>query len=51
MTSQSRDMQDDDFSNPGFLWVDAGEELWGKVNGSNGSAKNPTKQLQIPSII
>ena len=38
MTSQSRDMQDDDFSNPGFLWVDAGEGLWGKVNGSKGKS-------------
>ena len=38
MTSQSRDMQDDDFSNPGFLWVDVGEDLWGKVNGSKGKS-------------
>ena len=38
MTSQSRDMQDDDFSNPGFLWVDIGEGLWNKVNGSKGKS-------------
>ena len=38
MTSQSRDMQDDDFSNPGFLWIDHGEELWSKVNGSKGKS-------------
>jgi len=38
MTSQTRDMQDDDFSNPGFLWVDHGESLWSKVNGSKGKS-------------
>ncbi|MBT7268831.1 MAG: hypothetical protein HN884_18290, partial [Rhodospirillaceae bacterium] len=25
MTSQTRDMQDDDFGNPAFVWVDTGE--------------------------
>jgi sulfur-oxidizing protein SoxA len=38
MTSQSRDMQDDDFANPGFVWVDSGESLWNKPNGSKGKS-------------
>ena len=38
MTKQTRDMQDDDFSNPAFLWVDAGEAFWNKVQGSKGKS-------------
>jgi sulfur-oxidizing protein SoxA len=38
MTSQTRDMQDDDFANPGFVWVDTGESLWNKVNGTAGKS-------------
>jgi len=34
MTSLTRDMQDDDFANPAFLWVDAGEEFWNKKQGT-----------------
>jgi len=38
MTAQTRDMQDDDFANPAFVWVDAGEEQWNKVEGSEGKS-------------
>ena len=38
MTSQTRDMQDDDFGNPAFVWVDTGEALWNKVNGTAGKS-------------
>jgi sulfur-oxidizing protein SoxA len=38
MTSQTRDMQDDDFANPGFVWIDTGEELWSKPMGSKGKS-------------
>lgn len=38
MTSQTRDMQDDDFANPAFVWVDTGEALWSKVNGTAGKS-------------
>jgi hypothetical protein len=31
-------MQDDDFANPAFLWVDYGTELWEDVNGAAGKA-------------
>lgn len=35
---ETRAMQDDDFNNPGFLWVEKGEKLWNKVDGSAGKA-------------
>ncbi|MAF49987.1 MAG: sulfur oxidation c-type cytochrome SoxA [Rhodospirillales bacterium] len=38
MTSQTRDMQDDDFASPAFVWVDIGEESWNKVEGSAGKS-------------
>lgn len=38
MTSTTRDMQDDDFANPGFVWMDVGEEAWNKVEGSLGKS-------------
>ncbi len=30
---ETQAMQDDDFVNPGFLWVDQGEDLWSEVDG------------------
>ncbi len=30
---ETRAMQDDDFTNPGFLWVERGTTLWNKVEG------------------
>ena len=38
MTSQTRDMQDDDFENPAFVLVDTGESLWNKVMGTKGKS-------------
>jgi sulfur-oxidizing protein SoxA len=35
---QTRAMQDDDFTNPGFLWVDKGKALWSKVDGTLGKS-------------
>jgi sulfur-oxidizing protein SoxA len=35
---QTRAMQDDDFSNPGFLWVDKGKTLFNTVEGSAGKS-------------
>lgn len=37
-TPQTRAMQDDDFNNPGFLWVDKGKALWNAVDGSAGKS-------------
>ena len=31
-------LQDDDFDNPAFIWVDAGEELWSTVDGAEGKS-------------
>lgn len=33
-TPQTRAIQDDDFQNPGFLWIDKGKTLWNTVDGS-----------------
>ena len=38
LTTDTRDIQDDDFSNPAFVWVDTGEELWSKVDGKAGKS-------------
>ncbi len=34
----TRQLQQDDFDNPGFLWVDKGEDLWNKVEGKAGKS-------------
>ena len=35
---ETRALQDDDFDNPAFLWIDQGEALWSKVEGGAGKA-------------
>ena len=37
-TQQTRAIQDDDFQNPGFLWIDKGKTLWNAVDGSGGKS-------------
>lgn len=37
-TKETRAMQDDDFANPSYIWMDQGEELWSKVEGSAGKS-------------
>jgi len=37
-SKSTRALQQDDFDNPGFLWVDKGEELWNKVDGKAGKS-------------
>ena len=37
-TPETQAIQDDDFANPSFLWVDYGAELWEDVNGEAGKA-------------
>ena len=37
-TPETRALQDDDFENPGFLWVDQGAELWETAEGEAGKA-------------
>lgn len=38
MTKETKAIYDDDFENPGFIWVDQGEELWSTVDGSAGKS-------------
>lgn len=35
---ETRAMQDDDFTNPGFLWVEEGKKLWSKADGAVGKS-------------
>ena len=35
---ETQAIQDDDFDNPAFLWVDTGEELWSTVEGAAGKS-------------
>lgn len=37
-TEEVRQMQDDDFDNPGFLWVEQGEKLWSTPDGETGKS-------------
>ncbi len=37
-TPATQSIQDDDFNNPSFLWVDQGEQLWSKVDGKAGKS-------------
>lgn len=36
--AETRAIQDDDFENPGMLWVEHGEEVWNEVNGAAGKS-------------
>ncbi len=36
--AETRAMQDEEFENPGFIWVEYGEELWDEAQGSEGKA-------------
>ena len=35
---ETQSLQDDDFENPGYIWVDKGEELWTEVEGAAGKS-------------
>lgn len=50
MTDETRAVQDDDFENPGMLWVENGQNLWSK-KGANGKScaschANPDKDMK-----
>ncbi len=38
MTPETQAIQDDDFQNPAFIWVESGEELWSTPDGAAGKA-------------
>lgn len=37
-TKETQAIQEDNFQNPGMIWVDQGEELWSKVDGKAGKS-------------
>jgi sulfur-oxidizing protein SoxA len=37
-TAETRELQDDDFVNPAFIWVDQATELWDQVDGAAGKS-------------
>lgn len=37
-TAETQALQDDDFDNPGFLWLETGEGLWDTVDGAQGKS-------------
>jgi len=37
-TPETRELQDDDFMNPSFIWLDQGSELWTSVEGEAGKS-------------
>ncbi len=54
MTDETRAVQDDDFENPGMLWVENGEALWSKA-GANGKScaschADPDKDMKGVSV-
>jgi L-cysteine S-thiosulfotransferase len=36
LSEENRQLQDDDFANPGLLWVEQGRELWQRADGAAG---------------
>lgn len=38
LDSQTKTMETDDFSNPGFLWIDTGAKLWSTPDGTAGKS-------------
>lgn len=40
LTAEGRQLQDDDFANPGMLWVDIGEKLWEQSEGTGKSCRS-----------
>jgi len=37
-STETQELQQDDFDNPGYLWVDKGEDLWNTVEGKAGKS-------------
>jgi L-cysteine S-thiosulfotransferase len=38
LSEENQRLQDDDFANPGLLWVERGRELWGQTDGASGKS-------------
>jgi sulfur-oxidizing protein SoxA len=51
LSAETRRMQDDDFANPGMLWVDEGRQLWHRPEPTTGKScqschANPAQSMQ-----
>jgi len=38
LSEDNQQLQDDDFANPGLLWVERGRELWQQIEGTAGTS-------------
>jgi L-cysteine S-thiosulfotransferase len=38
LSEENQQLQDDDFANPGLLWVEKGQELWHQADGATGAS-------------
>ena len=38
LSEENQQLQDDDFANPGLLWVERGRELWQQIDGTAGTS-------------
>src|SRR4030095_35295 len=38
LSEENQQLQDDDFANPGLLWVERGRDLWQQTDGANGAS-------------
>ena len=38
LSEENQQLQDDDFANPGLLWVEKGQELWRQADGATGAS-------------
>ena len=38
LSEENQRLQDDDFANPGLLWVERGRELWQQMDGAAGTS-------------
>lgn len=47
---ETRAMQDDEFANPGYIWVEKGAELWQRTDGESGQACASCHQAAADSM-
>ncbi|MEX2481686.1 MAG: sulfur oxidation c-type cytochrome SoxA [Gammaproteobacteria bacterium] len=48
--AETRAMQDDEFANPGYIWVEKGAELWQRTGGESGQACASCHQAAADSM-
>jgi sulfur-oxidizing protein SoxA len=50
MTPETKEMQDDDFANPAYIWLEEGETLWSKSDGKAGKSCSSCHQKAEKSM-